>query len=250
MRRGIHGTGQPEALTEGKEKTVRRTYCGTDCRHRRGRAGGGVHSRLRGSRRRRDHPAGHPGAGGGRGRPYGAAGPGQMAAGGRCRLPEGDHRPDPGGPGHRHGEPDGAGGVRDAPGGGPGRLERGPRRQFLRHRLSPDPQLVRGHPGAGPVGPGRRAAVPAGRKPQPGAEPGPGGRCVPHGGGQGRRLLRHQGRRRPHHRRGQAGPGPAPGSDHPVHGPHPLRQHHHPGQAPGPGGPGAGDRRPGKERLL
>lgn len=63
------------------------------------------------------------------------------------------------------------GGVRDAPGGGAGRLERGPRRQFLRQRLSPDPQLVRGHPGAGPVGPGRRAAVPAGRKPQPGAEP-------------------------------------------------------------------------------
>ena len=46
-----------------------------------------------------------------------------------------------------------------------------PRRQFLRQRLSPDPQLVRGHPGAGSVGPGRRAAVPAGREPQPGAEP-------------------------------------------------------------------------------
>ena len=43
--------------------------------------------------------------------------------------------------------------------------------EFLRQRISPDPQLVWGDSGGSPVGSGRGAAVPAGGEPEPGAEP-------------------------------------------------------------------------------
>ena len=49
-------TNQKPLQKEKKPRSLATTA--PDCRHRRGRAGGGVHSRLRGGRRRRDHPAG------------------------------------------------------------------------------------------------------------------------------------------------------------------------------------------------